>query len=204
MILKVYLWGSQEEKAKFLLTVEENSGPAALPRPGPAPGVRIFVGGLSPASSARSLRAQANGKVLITDGPYLETKEHMAAVACRAPLKKADLLTVVHHVIGQLPYNQVPTLAKRHKVEEGKGTKTPQEVLAKRVATYDEAALCRILLEVSLLDSAYQRSGTSDDSLTDAAKRYCVDTEKLQKAVAAEFAAKREKTKAKSKGKAVA
>src|SRR5260370_34161414 len=42
-----------------------------------AAGVRIFVGGLSPASSARSLRVQPDGKVLITDGPYLETKEHI-------------------------------------------------------------------------------------------------------------------------------
>jgi dihydrofolate reductase len=40
-----------------------------------AAGVRIFVGRLVPASSARSLRAQPNGKVLITDGPYLETNE---------------------------------------------------------------------------------------------------------------------------------
>jgi hypothetical protein len=72
-----------------------------------AAGVRIFVGGLTPASSARSLRAQPDGKVLITDGPYLETKEHIggfwvleaadldealawgrkAAVACRAPVE---------------------------------------------------------------------------------------------------------------------
>jgi len=130
----------------------------------------------------------------------------LAAVLERvsAPLKKADLLTVVHHVIGQLPYNQVPTLAKRHKVEEGKSTKTPQELLAKRVSTYDEAALCRILLEISLLDSAYMRSGASDELLTDAAKRYRVDVEKLEKAVVAEFAAKRSKnakpkTKAKTK-----
>jgi hypothetical protein len=42
-----------------------------------AAGVMIFVGGLFPASSARSLRAQPNGKVLITDGPYLETNEHI-------------------------------------------------------------------------------------------------------------------------------
>ena len=119
----------------------------------------------------------------------------LAAVLERvsAPLKKADLLTVVHHVIGQLPYNQVPTLAKRHKVEEAKSTKTPQELLAKRVSTYDEAALCRILLEISLLDSAYMRSGASDNLLTDAAKRYRVDVEKLEKAVVAEFAAKRSK-----------
>ena len=72
-----------------------------------AAGVRIFVGGLQPPSSAKSLRAQPNGKVLITDGPYIETKEHVggfwvleaadldealtwgrkAAVACRAPVE---------------------------------------------------------------------------------------------------------------------
>jgi ParB family transcriptional regulator, chromosome partitioning protein len=127
----------------------------------------------------------------------------LAAVLERvsAPLKKADLLTVVHHVIGRLPYNQVPTLVKRHKVQEGKSTKTPQELLAKRVSTYDDAALCRILLEISLLDSAYMRSGASDDLLTDAAKRYRVDVEKLEKAVVAEFAAKRSKS-AKPKTKA--
>jgi hypothetical protein len=72
-----------------------------------ARGVRIFVGGLSPVASARSLRGQPDGKVLVTDGPYLETKEHIggfwvleaasmddalewgrkAAVACRAPVE---------------------------------------------------------------------------------------------------------------------
>jgi hypothetical protein len=72
-----------------------------------AVGARIFAGGLHPASDAKSLRAQPDGKVLITDGPYLETKEHIggfwilecadlkealawgrkAAVACRAPVE---------------------------------------------------------------------------------------------------------------------
>jgi hypothetical protein len=35
-----------------------------------AAGVRIFVGGLHPAHSAKSLRGQPDGEVLITDGPY--------------------------------------------------------------------------------------------------------------------------------------
>jgi hypothetical protein len=62
------------------------------------------------------------------------------------------------------------------------------------VSTYDESELCKLLLEISLLDSAYQRSSTSrDDILFDAAKRYRVNTEKLQEAVAKEFAAKRDK-----------
>jgi hypothetical protein len=72
-----------------------------------AAGVRIFVGGLRPANSAKSLRARIDGQVLVTDGPYLETKEHVggfwvletatldealawgqkAAVACRAPVE---------------------------------------------------------------------------------------------------------------------
>ncbi len=79
----------------------------ALNREMIAAGARKFVAGLSPASNARSLRAQPNGEVLVTDGPYLETKEHIggfwvleaadldealawgrkAAVACRAPVE---------------------------------------------------------------------------------------------------------------------
>ena len=72
-----------------------------------AAGARFFAGGLHPASSAKSLRTLPGGKVLVTDGPYLETKEHVggfwilqaadldeavawgrkAAVACRAPVE---------------------------------------------------------------------------------------------------------------------
>ena len=111
-----------------------------------------------------------------------------------APLKKADLLAVGHYLIGHLSYSQVPALAKRHKVEAKKDSASAQELLAKQVGTYDESELCKLLLEISLLDSAYQRSTTSrDDVLMDAAKRYRVDTEKLQKAVAKEFVAKRDK-----------
>jgi ParB family transcriptional regulator, chromosome partitioning protein len=116
-------------------------------------------------------------------------------------LKKGDLLTVASYLIGQLPHSQVPLLAKRHKIEDKKNSHSPHELLAKRVSTYDEAALCRILLEISLLDSAYQRAGTSDDVLMGAAKRYRVDAEKVQNKVAAEFVAKRTKQ---SKSKAPA
>lgn len=72
-----------------------------------AAGARFFAGGLQRASSAKSLRAQPDGKVLITDGPFLETKEHIggfwilnaasmdealawgrkAVIACRAPVE---------------------------------------------------------------------------------------------------------------------
>lgn len=72
-----------------------------------AAGVRVFAGGLEPASHAKSLRRQRNGAVRITDGPYAEAKEHVggfwlleatdleaalawgrkAVVACRAPVE---------------------------------------------------------------------------------------------------------------------
>ena len=77
-----------------------------------AAGVRMFARGLAGASNAKSLRAQPNGKVLVTDGPYLETKEHVggfwilkaasldealawgrkAVVACRAPVEVRPFL----------------------------------------------------------------------------------------------------------------
>ena len=111
-----------------------------------------------------------------------------------APLKKPDLLAVAHYLIGHLSYSQVPALAKRHKVEAKKDSASAQELLAKQVSKYEDAELCKLLLEISLLDSAYRRSTAShDDVLMDAAKRYRVDTEKVQKAVAKEFAAKQGK-----------
>ena len=76
----------------------------ALNREMSAAGARKCAAGLSPAGEAKSLRSQDGGKVVITDGPYTETKEHIggfwilgaadldkaaewgrkAAVACRA------------------------------------------------------------------------------------------------------------------------
>ena len=42
-----------------------------------AAGARLMACGLSPASQAKSVRGQPNGKPLITDGPYVEAKEHI-------------------------------------------------------------------------------------------------------------------------------
>ena len=44
-----------------------------------AAGVRKFACGLSP--KATMLRGQSNGEVLLTDGPYLETKEHVGGLS---------------------------------------------------------------------------------------------------------------------------
>jgi hypothetical protein len=84
----------------------------ALNREMIAAGARKFACGLSPAGDARSLRAQPDGKVLVTDGPYTETKEHIGgfwileaadmdealawarkgAVACRASGEVREIL----------------------------------------------------------------------------------------------------------------
>ncbi|MEO8275010.1 MAG: YciI family protein [Thermoanaerobaculia bacterium] len=40
-------------------------------------GARKFACGIAPPSQAKTVRKQANGAVLVTDGPYTETKEHM-------------------------------------------------------------------------------------------------------------------------------
>jgi hypothetical protein len=49
----------------------------ALNRELTAAGVRKFACGISPAAHAKTVRRQPDGKVLVTDGPYTETKEHM-------------------------------------------------------------------------------------------------------------------------------
>ena len=79
----------------------------ALNREMIAAGVRKFACGISPAANAKTVRKQSDGTVLVTDGPYLETKEHIggfwvleaadldealawgrkAVVACRAPVE---------------------------------------------------------------------------------------------------------------------
>lgn len=72
-----------------------------------AAGARLFAGGLESISHAKSLRKQPDGKVSVTDGPYLEAKEYIggfwilecadmeealawgrkAVVACRVPVE---------------------------------------------------------------------------------------------------------------------
>ena len=79
-----------------------------------AAGARFFAGGLQSAPHAKSLRKQPGGKVSVTDGPYLETKEHIggfwilnaanmdeavawgrkAVVACRASVEVREFLAM--------------------------------------------------------------------------------------------------------------
>ena len=87
---------------------------SALNREMIAAGVRDFAGGLQPAGKAKSVRKQAGGRLIVCDGPYLETKEHVgglwllkcadmdeavewarkAAVACRVPVEVREFLAI--------------------------------------------------------------------------------------------------------------
>jgi len=49
----------------------------ALNREMIAAGIRKFACGIAPPAKAKTVRKQSDGKVLVTDGPYTETKEHM-------------------------------------------------------------------------------------------------------------------------------
>jgi hypothetical protein len=84
----------------------------ALNREMIAAGVRDFAGGLQTAGKAKSVRKQAGGEVIVTDGPYLEAKEYAggiwllkcadideavewarkATVACRVPVEVREFL----------------------------------------------------------------------------------------------------------------
>jgi hypothetical protein len=77
-----------------------------------AAGVRKFACGISPAGKAKTVRKKPDGAVLVSDGPYTETKEHMggfwileaanmdealawakkAAIACDVPGEVRELL----------------------------------------------------------------------------------------------------------------
>ncbi len=82
-----------------------------------ARGARVFAGGLSPASRAKSLRAQPNGEVLITDGPYLEAKEHVGGFSiieaadmdeALAWGRKAVIAGRMPIEVREIPYSNLP------------------------------------------------------------------------------------------------
>ena len=97
-----------------------------------------------------------------------------------APSKKADLLVVAGALIEYLPHNQALLLAKRRRIEPNSESNSIQQQLMKQASRWDEAALCRFILEASLLHSAYHRPQNSkDDALLATATRYRVDVAKL-------------------------
>jgi hypothetical protein len=73
-LVAVYLPDDFDPSTQTEETVEEIH---ALNREMIAAGVRKFACGISPVAKAKTLQKKADGKVLVTDGPYTETKEHI-------------------------------------------------------------------------------------------------------------------------------
>jgi len=108
-LVAVYHPDDYDPSVETEATIEEIH---ALNRELIAAGARKFACGLSSAGNAKSLRVQPDSKVLVTDGPYTETKEHMGgfwileaadldealawarkgAVACRASGEVREIL----------------------------------------------------------------------------------------------------------------
>ena len=83
-----------------------------------AAGARLLAVGLAPASQAKSLRTQPNGELLITDGPYLEAKEHVGGFwileaadmdEALAWARKAAIASPVSGEVREIPYSSLPT-----------------------------------------------------------------------------------------------
>src|SRR5258707_559548 len=95
-----------------------------------AAGARLVAGGLPPETKAKSLRAQPNGQVLITDGPYLEAKEHVggfwilevadldealawgrkAVVACRTPVEVRPFFEMPPSIAAAIARKELPPM----------------------------------------------------------------------------------------------
>jgi len=108
-LVAIYLPDDYDPSVETEATIEEIH---ALNREMIAAGVRKFACGVSPVGNARVLRKQPDGKVLVTDGPYIESKEHIGgfsileaadldevlawarkgAMACQAPVKVREIL----------------------------------------------------------------------------------------------------------------
>jgi len=82
-LVAVYLPDNYDPSTETAETIE---GIHALNREMIAAGVRKFACGLSP--KVKTLRAQPDGEILVTDGPYLEAREQVGGLWI---LETADL-----------------------------------------------------------------------------------------------------------------
>ncbi len=63
-----------------VITEETIAGIHALNDEMEAAGALKFACGVSPASSAKTLRKHSDGKISVTDGPFTEAKEHIGGL----------------------------------------------------------------------------------------------------------------------------
>jgi hypothetical protein len=118
-----------------------------------AAGIRRFAGGLGPATS---LRAQPNGEVIVTDGPYLETKEHVGGLSIvETPnLDEAVEWAVKGAKVGRMPNEVRETLFHPAAADTtmdlssiGRSGKTPYVVAIYLPDDYDPSAETEATIE---------------------------------------------------------
>jgi len=82
-----------------------------------AAGARLLAAGLAPASEAKALRSKPNGELIITDGPYMEAKEHVGGFwileaadmdEALAWARKAAVAGSVQGEVREIPYSSLP------------------------------------------------------------------------------------------------
>jgi ParB family chromosome partitioning protein len=120
-----------------------------------------------------------------------------------SPLDRADLVLIASALLNKLEPMRKELLERRHKLIEKTASEVTyqqvQQAIGKLLRQADEAALSKLLIEVSLLEIVDHASPGDDDALATTAKRHRVDVVKVRKAVEQEFAAKRAKLETKQK-----
>ncbi len=118
-------------------------------------------------------------------------------------LSRADLGFLATVLVNKLEPMRRERLARRHKLVEGTASEVTypqvQQAIAKLLKQSDEAELCKLLVEIALLETVDHAPKSEPDMLMEAAKRHRLDADKLRKTVEQEFAAKRAKLETKEK-----
>jgi ParB family chromosome partitioning protein len=125
------------------------------------------------------------------------------------PLGKPEFELIAMRLLDRLDYQRRVLIAKRHKLISGKSTESDHNEMVngfkKMFRESDDKAMCRLILECLLIDSAYHIPASGDDLLVSTAKRYRIDADKVARQVRDDLAAKaKKKAKAKKVGKVAA
>ena len=119
-----------------------------------------------------------------------------------APLGKTDLELVTREFANRLPQECRTLLSQRHSPMPPNSKPSKTVEIGGALKNLDESGYSRLLIEMSLLDAAYNvYSREGGQQLETEAKRHHVNVERIRASIAAEFAAKRKKRDQRAKVK---
>lgn len=132
----------------------------------------------------------------------------LAAVLAKvnSPLGQQELQLVAWRLIEKVDHQRRILLAKRHKLLSGRNSDAEYQAVEKALRSFvkesNDAALCPLLLECVLLDTAYQVGASKEsDSLLRVARRYRIDVEQVGRAVKDSLIAKAKRSGTKTRDK---